>query len=93
MTTETQTKTIKVRFYGIDSWNRPVFKQTDTKQFFGNVGCLFDYDATAEQVEEAFIGNEQYLYYFGNHFDCEPNGIHPSRLKKPLKLEIERVGK
>lgn len=63
---------IKLQFVGIDSWNRPVFKDPDKNEFFGDVNNLFDYSATETEVlKKVDIYN---LCYFGSHFGCEPMG-------------------
>ncbi|MFA5759026.1 MAG: hypothetical protein WC942_06705 [Clostridia bacterium] len=63
---------IKVTFEGIDSWNRPVFKDIDSRNRYGSTDILFDYDATEVEVLEKIT--PFYLCYFGTHFDCEPCG-------------------
>ena len=35
---------IKIKFRGIDSWNRPVFKNIDSKSHYGSVNTLFNYE-------------------------------------------------
>jgi hypothetical protein len=69
---------IKVRFAGIDSWNRPVFKD-DRGNYYGSVEILFDYYATAEQVQEKLEKIVDLdLLYFGKSFGCEPWGSTPT---------------
>jgi hypothetical protein len=66
-------KTVKIRFAGVDSWNRPVFKSIDKPgRYFGSVIELFDMGATESDVL-AKIGEDD-LVYFGDCFDCEPMG-------------------
>ena len=65
-------KMTKVTFESIDSWNRPVFKDIDSKNRYGSVDILFDYDATEKEVLEKITPFD--LCYFGTHFDCEPCG-------------------
>lgn len=66
-------KTIKIKFAGIDSWNRPVFKSIEKPySYFGSVMELFNHDATEEQVLEKI--DEDDLVYFGGRFNCEPMG-------------------
>ncbi len=63
----------KIKFVGIDRWNRPVFKSLDKQRhFYGDVHTLFSYDATEEEVLQKIDVNE--LCYFGSRFDCEPYG-------------------
>ena len=68
-----------VMFYGIDSWNRPVFKDKNTKAFYGSLSKLFDYSVTKEEVENNIIESD--LTYFGTFFDCEPDGASVEILK------------
>jgi hypothetical protein len=71
-----------IKFKGIDSWSRPVFKTVDKPEYFGSVTTLFDYNATEEDVLKRIHVSE--LEYFGDHFGCEPHGgINPN-----VKLEI-----
>lgn len=66
---------IKLIFVGIDSWNRPVWRDPDKSQraYFGDVNNLFGYEATEEEVR-AKIKDVYGLCYFGDHFGCEPMG-------------------
>lgn len=73
--------TKQVKFYGIDSWNRPIFKATTASVFFGSTDILFDFGATEAEVLEKVRGDQ--LEYFGTAFDCEPMGVIP-----PYDLEI-----
>ena len=77
-------KTIQIKFKGIDSWNRPVFKDIDSKHYFGSVNTLFDYNVNPELVIKHFKENTDDLEYFGDSFDCEPYGGIPAN----VKLEI-----
>lgn len=63
---------VKVKFEGIDSWNRPVFRNVDGVSRYGCVDILFHYDVTEEAVLQLI--NEKDLLWFGNSFDCEPMG-------------------
>jgi len=62
---------IEVKFYGIDSWGRPVFKSKND-QFYGALHKLFDAGATEKEVLEKV--EEADLVWFGSEFDCEPFG-------------------
>jgi len=68
----------KVIFEGIDSWNRPIFKDvsvTDGRKScsrYSAVDILFDRDATAKEVLQQ-VGNDD-LTYHGESFECEPWG-------------------
>jgi len=64
--------TVKVKFEGIDSWNRPVFKSLLSKSRYGSVDILFDYNTTELKVLEKI--NEDNLLFFGDSFGCEPMG-------------------
>jgi hypothetical protein len=63
---------IKLKFVGIDSWNRPVFKSPTEKKYFGDVNQLFNYEATETEVLKNVTIYD--LCYFGDHFGCEPMG-------------------
>ncbi len=72
-------KTITIEFAGIDSFNRPVFKDVDTGTFYGNTDLLFALDTPEEYVIREFaqhfpVKGIQELVYFGSTFDCEPMG-------------------
>ena len=67
----------KIKFEGIDNWNRPVFKAKDSRERFGCIHELFDYDATEMDVLSKV--NEEDLCYFGNSFNCEPMGTNPGK--------------
>ena len=62
----------QVKFAGIDSWNRPVFKDIDRPMYYGSVNILFPYDATEKEVLEKIRPLD--LEFFGISFDCEPYG-------------------
>lgn len=63
----------RIKFVGIDGFNRPIFKSLDKKlHFYGSCYKLFGYDATESEVLSKV--NEEDLSYFGNHFNCEPYG-------------------
>jgi hypothetical protein len=65
-------KQIRMKWVGVDNWNRPVWKAPDKREYYGSVTQLFSYDATEEEVLKEV---ETYdLVYMGNHFGCEPMG-------------------
>ena len=66
------TKIEQIKFEGIDSWNRPVFKSVANKNRFGSVDKLFSIGAAEQEV----IGTvtEKDLCFFGTWFGCEPMG-------------------
>lgn len=63
-----------VKFYGVDRFNRPVFKSLDNgkSKFYGDVHNLFSYDAKESEVLEKVTAED--LCYFGSRFGCEPYG-------------------
>jgi len=69
----------EIKFYGIDCWNRPIFKSTKYKNFYGSTEILFGIDATEKEVLDKVTEND--LSFFGNKFQCEPMGIKCSNLK------------
>lgn len=77
-------KTIKIKFRGIDNWNRPVFKDVNSKSHFGSTCRLFGYEEDPEKVKKFFRANPGELEYFGAYFGCEPNG----GLKEGTTFEI-----
>jgi len=70
----------EIKFYGIDSWSRPVFRSKKyVRNFFGSVTKLCNNKEDAEKITEFD------LCFFGNSFDCEPMGT-PA---KDIKIVIE----
>lgn len=71
----------RVKFYGIDRFNRPVFKSTNTgkSKFYGDVHNLFSYEATEAEVLAKVTADD--LCYFGSRFDCEPYGTPVDNLQ------------
>lgn len=67
-----QVDQIRLKFVGIDNWNRPVWKAPDQRAYFGSVNELFDYEATEEEVLKKV--DTFGLCYFGDHYGCEPMG-------------------
>ena len=72
---------IEIKFEGIDSWNRPVFKNIKSKSRYGCVFVLFDFYAPEKEVLSKI--DEKSLLFFGNKFGCEPLGEKPI---EPLKI-------
>lgn len=66
-------KIIKIKFRGIDDWNRPVYKLTTGHTHVGSTDTLFDFNEKKEVVDEYFEKNIGELCFFGMHFNCEPN--------------------
>jgi len=78
--------TEQVRFFGIDSFNRPVFRSLEhPNNYFGSTTHLFCQDATEKQV--LMTVSEAELEFFGNKFGCEPMGGQTRLLgDKPLEI-------
>ena len=64
-------KPVEIIFEGIDSFNRPIFISFKDMRY-GSTNILFNYSATKKEVLEKI--SEKDLIWFGNEFDCEPNG-------------------
>lgn len=80
-------KIIKIKFVGIDSWNRPIYKDVNSRTYFGATNALFGYDE--ENLAQQYINEHiEELTYFGHYFDCEPMGIPITNFKEQTKLEI-----
>ena len=80
------TDKLKIKFVGIDDWNRPIFKGEGKKYYLSDVNNLFDYDATDEQVKEFYkdkVPLNSYITYHGRSIDDEPNG---GKLKFDLEI-------
>jgi len=66
-------RTLGLKFIGIDSWNRPIFKDVNNKRdYYGATDILFDYEDTAELVLNKI--SPEHITFFGNSFNCEPMG-------------------
>lgn len=78
-------KVIIIEFYGIDNFNRPVFKEVDKKYFFGSVDVLFsnenDFLEKKDNFKKQVLNGNIRLYYFGTRFNCEPEGTHSEKWK------------
>ena len=72
---------IELEFEGIDSWNRPIFKDCKGNRF-GSTNRLFEYRDTFENVMKTLTTLD--ICYFGKHFDCEPMGITID----PVKIKL-----
>ena len=95
---ETNAKTIvEIYFRGIDNWNRPVFKDVNSVSHYGSTSRLFPNkvlfpNSSESDIISFFRDNIRELEYFGNHFDCEPNGGLPDEIElkivdKPRKAK------
>jgi len=67
-----QVDQVRLKFVGIDNWNRPIWRAPDQKAYYGSVNELFSYGATEQEVLKKVDTFE--LCYFGTHFGCEPMG-------------------
>ncbi len=69
---------IAIKFYGIDNFNRPVFKHTNKKYFFGLIDYLFSDDEDFNNQKDHFIKwleeHQEHITFFGTQFNCEPLG-------------------
>lgn len=63
---------VQVKFYSIDSWNRPIFKSVSSRQYYGDTNKLFSYGTSEAEVLNQITAAD--LVYFGSSFDCEPMG-------------------
>ena len=72
--TDKKLTVVDVRFEGVDSWNRPVFKSESGRRY-GSVNKLFNHNEL-DRIKE-LEGSD--LEYFGSEFDCEPNGGIPEK--------------
>jgi hypothetical protein len=70
-----------LKFRGIDSWNRPVFKDVDSTLHFGSVNKLFNDSTPKEEIISYFKERPEELEYFGDKFGCEPHGGNQSFFK------------
>lgn len=71
-----QEKYHTIRFEGIDTYHRPIFRSTTTRSRYGTVNILCNDKADAINKVKATD-----LVYFGNSFDCEPDGTKAPLLK------------
>ena len=69
----------QVKFEGIDSWNRPVFKSVKYRNRFGSVNELFGHDASEKEVLDKVSDSD--LCFFGTSFGCEPMGTPADNIK------------
>ena len=70
---------ITIKFEGVDSFNRPIFKDINSKDRYGDTDHLFDTEATeGEVLTKINIGD---LCFFGKRFGCEPMGTPAGDLK------------
>jgi len=70
---------ITIKFEGVDSFNRPIFKDINSKDRYGDTDHLFDTEATEKEVLTKI--NIDDLCFFGKRFGCEPTGTPAGDLK------------
>ena len=80
-------KDLRLKFKGIDDWNRPVFMD-DNGRYFGDTDHLFDYTASKDDVLNFYrnMPLNNCICYFGQQFGCEPMGIE---IKSNVKIILE----
>ena len=82
---------VKIEFEGIDSWNRPVYKQLGTNVRIGSVDVLFPNRSiapnnTRDEIDAYFRNNKNKLVIFGTTFDeDDPLGTN---IKANIQLTI-----
>ena len=77
---------LKLKFVGIDSFNRPIFKHGS--YFYGSTNTLFNYETEGRKIIRELKTKDlnDEIRFFGTYFDCEPMG---SRIKdKKIILEL-----
>ncbi len=72
---------IEIKFETIDRWNRPVFRNIKSKSRYGSLDKLFPFDESEDEVLKHVKAED--LCFFGNSYDCEPNGNKPI---EPIKI-------
>lgn len=84
---KTDMKDLRLKFKGIDDWNRPVFMD-DNGRYFGDTDHLFDYTASKDDVLNFYrnMPLNNCICYFGQQFGCEPMGIE---IKSNVKIILE----
>ena len=63
---------LRIKFKGVDSFNRPIFKPIDRDLYFGSTSQLFSQNDSPQYIIDNIKLDE--LVYFGDKFDCEPDG-------------------
>lgn len=78
---KTDMKDLRLKFKGIDDWNRPVFMD-DSGRYFG------DTDHRKDDVLNFYrnMPLNNCICYFGQQFGCEPMGIE---IKSNVKIILE----
>jgi hypothetical protein len=70
---------MKIKFRGIDSFNRPVYKHINSTAHFDSTNTLRTYSRNPGiyeimEIDRYFRNNIHELEYFGTSFNCEPHG-------------------
>lgn len=89
---------IKIVFYGVDEWDRPVFREVYEndgkywygKKFFGDTDNLF---CGLEKLIEDYKTGVDTLCYFGSYFGCEPRGDRPEEFGIKLIFDVDLTKK
>ena len=91
-------KELKVVFYGVDDWDRPIFRdvyEKDGKYWYGNkfFGDTYNLFRGFEKLIEHYKAEINSLCYFGSSFGCEPDGDRPEDLGVKLIFDAELTQK
>ena len=65
-------KVVEIQFCGIDDFHRAVFKDVNSKTYYGD--CNSRKTGKPQDVIAYYKKNIMELDYFGTSFNCEPNG-------------------
>lgn len=86
----------ELKYYGINKWNRPVFKEIGNKKYFGAFSLLFNYNESDNEILRCT--KIQDLCYFGTRFDNKPierDTLSPKNFKinylKSFKKNIKNI--
>ena len=79
-----------LKFFGVDGFNRPVFKVVETGNFIGSTEKLFGQDTPEKNIVEYFRNNISSLCYFGGKFGCEPEGY---KLREDIEFILQLTNK
>ena len=69
-------ETRKIKFVGIDEWNRPIFKVLDKNYYISDLNNLFPLDVSEIDIKVFYSSKKlsEILTYHGQIADCEPMG-------------------
>lgn len=74
---EKEIKIIELKFKGMDDFNRPIFRDIKSGAYFGSVNKLINNPSDlieGKNIKDFFTDNPDEIEYFGERFNCEPNG-------------------